>query len=201
MRRKRFRLLHPSDVKQEAPDTGEDPGLPDTVRCVLIVARTPRVRRYMSIKIMSWVWENSPYSGKQLLIHLALADFCNDDGICWPNQETVAKKARCTVETVRTATRQMTQDGLLEIIRPSSGPGSSHQYKLLPPKSFGVKGKEIPQIEQPIPQIQRPNTPNPSPNNRQEPSIEPKCPYCNTKFGNKTYHDCSAMNMRIRRQS
>ena len=162
---------------------------------------SPRLGRRMSIKIMSWVWDNSPYSGKQLLIHLALADFSNDEGVCWPNQETIARKARCTVETVRTATKQMTQDKLLEIIRPSSGPGSAHQYRLLSPKPLGVKPQEIPQIEQPIPQIQPPNTPNPSPNNRQEPSIEPKCPYCNAKFGGKAYHDCSAMNMRIRRQA
>lgn len=48
----------------------------------------------MSIKIASRVWEHSPQSGAPLLILLALADFSNDEGVCWPLLSTLAKKSR-----------------------------------------------------------------------------------------------------------
>lgn len=147
----------------------------------------------MSIKIMSWVWDNSPYTGKALLIHLALADWAGDDGVCWPKQDNIAAKARCSVETVRTATRVMEQDGLLEIVQESRGRGSSHRYRLLNPKSSAPN--DLAQMNRATPQIEPPITPNPSPKNHQEPPRTNKCPYCRTETGN---HYCTAMNMRIK---
>jgi hypothetical protein len=38
----------------------------------------------MSIKVMSQVWEHSTRKGTRLLLLLALADFANDEGICYP---------------------------------------------------------------------------------------------------------------------
>lgn len=157
----------------------------------------------MSIKIMSWVWDNSPYEGKQLLIHLALADWASDEGLCWPNQETIARKCRCSVETVRTTTRRMQDDGLLSIVEESKGRGTSHKYVLTNPKSFGGSSGKA-QMDGENPQIQPPKPPNPSPNNRQEPSknhqsnVRVECPYCKQKFTWGKPHDCSAMNMRMR---
>ena len=120
----------------------------------------------MSIRVMSWVWDNSPYEGKVLLIHLALADFANDDGVCWPNQERIAKKCRASVETVRTATRAMQGDGYLEIISESSGRGSSHRYQLKTPKSSGGNGTETPKSTGRNPQTSRVKPPNPGPIHR-----------------------------------
>ena len=117
----------------------------------------------MSIKIMSWVWDNSPYEGKVLLIHLALADFANDDGMCWPNQTRIADKCRCSVETVRTSVRRMEEDGLVEIVKASAGRGSSHVYRLVNPKSSVDFARKNPQADTGNPQIERDKTPNPSP--------------------------------------
>lgn len=50
----------------------------------------------MSIKVMTAVWEHAPFKGGKLLILLALADFANERGICWPSIPTLAKKARLT---------------------------------------------------------------------------------------------------------
>jgi hypothetical protein len=69
----------------------------------------------MSIRIMTSVWQSSPYSGDRLLIHLALADFANDEGECWPSQATIARKARCSVRHVRTTILAMVADGEIEI--------------------------------------------------------------------------------------
>ena len=85
----------------------------------------------MSVKISSKVWDNAPYEGKKLLILLAMADFADDEGLCWPNQETLAAKARCTVEYVRKATKDLVQAGHLEVVREASS-HRSRRYRLTP---------------------------------------------------------------------
>ena len=86
----------------------------------------------MSIRLMTWVWANSPYSGERLLLHLALADFANDDGVCFPSHGTLAKKARCSMSWVSKSIRQMVADGLVEIVEPAGeGRGKVGRYRLL----------------------------------------------------------------------
>lgn len=168
----------------------------------------------MSIKIMTWVWDNSPYKDDSLIVHLALADWAGDDGVCWPKQETIAHKARCSVEHVRRVTKRMVVDGYLEITQPSKGPGSSHRYLLKRPTNGGVLNKETDGDSMGIPHIEKRKThkqagedPHLSPNNRQEPSIEPssdaasqpaRCPYCRKTLKGNGSHYCSAMNQLIR---
>lgn len=169
----------------------------------------------LSVKIMTWVWDHSPYRDDSLIVHLALADWAGDDGVCWPKQETIAKKARCSVEHVRRVTRQMQIDGYLEILRPSKGPGSSHQYRLKNPTNGGVLTQDtigdsmgIPHIEGRKTHKQEGEDPHLSPNNRQEPSKEPsvsdatsqiiRCPYCRKRLQGDGKHNCSAMNQLIR---
>jgi hypothetical protein len=80
---------------------------------------------------MSHVWECSPFKGERLLLHLALADFANDEGECWPSQPTLAKKARCSVTWVRLGLRDLEREGLLEVLSAGSGRGHRTQYRLL----------------------------------------------------------------------
>lgn len=135
---------------------------------------------------MSWVWDHSPYSGASLLMHLALADWANDDGECWPNQPQIAAKMRSSIETVRRLTRKMEEDGWLVIVEPSPGKGRSHRYQLAlsapsrdvltpadtaSPTDCGASpvtpttGSGYPHIDAGFP-------PHRSPDNRQEPSVE-----------------------------
>ena len=86
----------------------------------------------MSVKWISQVWQSSPYKGERLLLHLALADFASDEGICWPSQTTLARKARCSVNWVRLSIAQMVRDDLIEIIEPAgAGRGKVGKYRLL----------------------------------------------------------------------
>jgi hypothetical protein len=86
----------------------------------------------MSIRLMTWVWANSPYSGERLLLHLALADFANDDGECFPSHGTLAKKARCSQGWVSQTIKQMIADSLIEIVEPAGqGRGKVGRYRLL----------------------------------------------------------------------
>lgn len=86
----------------------------------------------MSIRIMTWIWANSPYSGERLLLHLALADFASDDGVCFPSHGTLAKKARCSQGWVSQTIKQMISDRLIEVIEPAGqGRGKVGRYRLL----------------------------------------------------------------------
>lgn len=84
----------------------------------------------MSIRWIAHVWETSPYEGRRLLLHLALADFASDEGMCFPSQKTLALKARTTEAWVSASVRQMVKDGLVEIVERGSGRGHRTVYRL-----------------------------------------------------------------------
>lgn len=84
----------------------------------------------MSVRWIGQVWETSPYEGRRLLLHLALADFANDEGFCFPSQKTLALKARTTEAWVSVSVKQMVNDGLLEIVERGSGRGHRTMYRL-----------------------------------------------------------------------
>lgn len=86
----------------------------------------------MSIKWMTWVWQESPYAGERLLLHLALADYASDEGVCFPSHHTLARKARCSTSWVSQTMRQMIKDELIEVVeRAGMGRGKVGRYRLL----------------------------------------------------------------------
>ena len=65
---------------------------------------------------MSWLWDHSPATAHvELLIELALADFADDDGRCWPSVATIAWKARCSERHVQRTIRGLIEAGRLEV--------------------------------------------------------------------------------------
>lgn len=67
----------------------------------------------MSIRVMSAVWElDLPDSEK--LIALALADWCDDDGKCWPSVAQIAAKSSKSVRTVQGTLSSLEGKGLLQ---------------------------------------------------------------------------------------
>lgn len=112
------------------------------------------------------VWASSPYRGEALLLHLALADFANDEGHCWPSQRTLARKARCSENYVRVAIKRMIIDGLVEITEQSNGRGNSISYQLKPHSADAHSKKpHSTERETPFPTIATPLM------NHQEPSL------------------------------
>lgn len=81
---------------------------------------------------MSRIWDESPYDGARLLIHLAMADHANEEGRFFVAQPSLAKKARCSVEYVRLSVQKMIDDGVLVIERKGSSRGKATEYRLLP---------------------------------------------------------------------
>ncbi|KTH66058.1 GntR family transcriptional regulator [Enterobacter roggenkampii] len=70
----------------------------------------------MSTKLTGYVWDACASSGMKLssvAIMARLADFSNDEGVCWPSIETIARQLGAGVSTVRTAIAKLEADGWL----------------------------------------------------------------------------------------
>ena len=85
----------------------------------------------MSIRIMSQVWESGPEDRGELLVMLALADFADDRGRCWPSIATIAKRARMTARSAQRILRKLESEGAVKI---STGTGRAgcNEYVLTP---------------------------------------------------------------------
>ena len=82
---------------------------------------------------MNWVWANSPTSGNERLVLLALADACSrDDGAgCWPSAATIARKANISDRTVRRVVTRLEADGHLIVHRGGGRAGSTNSYTVV----------------------------------------------------------------------
>jgi len=69
----------------------------------------------MSIKIMSMIWDRGPDNQSERFVLLALADYANDEGECWPSIEGIAKKTCLTDRGVRKIIRRLEETRWLEI--------------------------------------------------------------------------------------
>jgi hypothetical protein len=72
----------------------------------------------MSIKLIHNVWEDTRTTDHtELLVMLALADFSNDEGRCYPSMRTIARKARIEDRSVRRIIGRLIQTGRLKKVR------------------------------------------------------------------------------------
>lgn len=67
----------------------------------------------MSIKVMSGAWEVAPVRQGALLLLLAMADYCDERGMCWPSVPNLAKKARISERHARRILRELERKGLI----------------------------------------------------------------------------------------
>ena len=121
----------------------------------------------MSVRWITVVWDKSPYKGERLLLHLALADYANDEGTCFPSQRTLAHKARCSENFVSVCLKQMVEDGYLAVQKEARGRGRTATYLLKKPhlRNGDLPNGDLPQPETPFAETITPHM------NRNEPSI------------------------------
>lgn len=86
----------------------------------------------MSIKIANRVWQHSTVGGSELLCLLALADWSDDDGRCFPSMASIAKKIRLTKRQAKRVVHQLIDGGFVRVIGNEFGgpPGASRKYLL-----------------------------------------------------------------------
>lgn len=80
----------------------------------------------MSVKIMTLVWEHAPCRENSLMVLLALADWANDEAVCWPSIQKLADKTRIDRRSAQRIIRRLVTDGLITI---EEGGGRAKQHK------------------------------------------------------------------------
>ena len=97
----------------------------------------------MSIRAMTWAWSLEELPLKESMVLLALADQANDEGLCWPSQETLAKKSRGSVRSVKRAIKFLRDAGLVEtIIRATPAGRKSNYYRVMVGAEFSASGQQ-----------------------------------------------------------
>ncbi|MEW6212923.1 MAG: helix-turn-helix domain-containing protein [Acidobacteriota bacterium] len=86
----------------------------------------------MSIKLMTQVWHQAPYKGERLLVLLALADWSNDEGECFPSYDQIALKARVTRRGAIKIVDQLIANEAISIEEEGSGKSRPNHYRLHP---------------------------------------------------------------------
>ncbi|MEO1721344.1 MAG: helix-turn-helix domain-containing protein [Pseudomonadota bacterium] len=85
----------------------------------------------MSIRLMAEAWSREDIEdAPELLVLLALCDFADDDGWCWPSMIALGEKARMSDRQARTYVRRLEARGLLECPSTKGGKGKSNRYRV-----------------------------------------------------------------------
>ena len=84
----------------------------------------------MSISLMARVWAESKAEGGSLLVMLALADWCNEDGMCWPSIPKLAEKARLSERQTQYVLRGLESQGEISVDRSAGGRNKRSTYYL-----------------------------------------------------------------------
>lgn len=84
----------------------------------------------MSIKVMSWVWDNGPKDPTERLTLLALADWADDTGSCYPSMVGIAEKTGVTERGARGIVRRLEASGWITI-KTGGGRGGKNVYRVL----------------------------------------------------------------------
>lgn len=87
----------------------------------------------MSIKIMSYVWNMEIEDSTAKLALMALADFADDDGYCFPSYEVLAKKISKSKRTAIRAVEKLAELGFLQKEKRElkDGTSSANLYKII----------------------------------------------------------------------
>jgi len=84
----------------------------------------------MSIRVTTWVWENTKAEGAELLVLLALAEHAGDDGSCYPSMKRIAERARLSLRGAQTAMRALEAKGAIRTSR-NTGPHGCNRYTVV----------------------------------------------------------------------
>lgn len=94
----------------------------------------------MSVRVLSKVWDGYPGGGTELLALLALADWSDDEGRCFPSIKSIAKKIRLKERQVQRTVNQLISEGFVTVLSNKFGgaPGSSRRYQIVFSSLTGV---------------------------------------------------------------
>lgn len=84
----------------------------------------------MAVRILSLVWDGYPGGGTELLALLALANWSDDEGRCWPSIAAIGKKTRLSRSQAQRVVHRLIETGYVAVTGNETGgpPGSTRQY-------------------------------------------------------------------------
>ena len=88
----------------------------------------------MSIRLMNLAWQ-AQLTSTQKLVLIAMADWSNDEGICWPSIAKLASKTSLSERGLRKVIRNLEQLGLINT-QEKPGKGNLYQLTLDPGTTF-----------------------------------------------------------------
>jgi hypothetical protein len=127
----------------------------------------------MSIRVMTWAFEQRIPANIKIVL-LSLADNANDDGYCWPSQETIAYKSSVSVRNLRRLITQLEERGLIRVERRNDRDGhraSNGYYVGLPDKMAGGPTGQIDTAYRPTVSSQEPSVEPPKIDTAGEPDL------------------------------
>lgn len=95
-------------------------------------------------------------NARKYLVFLALADYANHEGLCWPSIASIADWAGCGAKQARRYLRELIEDGYVEVVKRGGGTritidgktvGIPNRYRIVGSKlvpSLGREGMEVP---------------------------------------------------------
>lgn len=94
----------------------------------------------MSVRVLSMVWDNYPGGGSELLALLALADWSDDEGHCFPSIQKIAEKVRLKERQAQRVVHSLIAGGFVQVTGNELGgpPGASRRYRLNLSRLTGV---------------------------------------------------------------
>ncbi|WP_435300924.1 helix-turn-helix domain-containing protein, partial [Escherichia coli] len=99
----------------------------------------------MSTKLTGYVWDGCAASGMKLssvAIMARLADFSNDEGVCWPSIETIARQIGAGMSTVRTAIARLEAEGWLTRKARRQGTAAARELSLYESQLYNWRSKQ-----------------------------------------------------------
>lgn len=87
----------------------------------------------MAVRILSLVWDKYPGGGTDLLALLALADWSDDEGRCWPSIASISKKIRLSRSQSQRVVHGLIDEGFVKVIGNNDGgaKGASRKYQII----------------------------------------------------------------------
>lgn len=82
----------------------------------------------MSLRTLSWAWEQELTNPTQKLVLLALADHADDNGTCWPSMNLIADRCLLSTRQVQRIAADLEQHGLISRERRRRPDGSLGTY-------------------------------------------------------------------------
>jgi len=105
----------------------------------------------MSIKLMSDIWDHGPASTSDRFVLLALADYANEAGECWPSIVSIRRRTCLSERGVQTVIRRLEADGWLTILT-GNGRKGCNRYLIKNPAANASRSKCTPQMTAKTPQ-------------------------------------------------